>query len=178
MKCSQLAANIYQSCGLMDPLINPSLVLPVDFLPPDLLMAAPTCASGGDDAVDTATTSSRDDAGAETKRSGSRLLRVGLQFHEVESENISTIRDHHAVNDEAHPHHERHKELAEAGYHTPKSHSSMDSAERVASVEAFFSGFPQFDADVVPLKVRTDGAKFAAENGAGLLHPMHQMTRV
>ena len=39
VKCSQLAANIYQAMGLMDPLINPSSVLPVDFLPGELLQS-------------------------------------------------------------------------------------------------------------------------------------------
>lgn len=33
VKCSQLVTNIYQAVGFMDPDINPSEVLPVDFLP-------------------------------------------------------------------------------------------------------------------------------------------------
>jgi hypothetical protein len=36
VKCSQLVANIYQAVGFMDPQINPSEVLPVDFLPAEL----------------------------------------------------------------------------------------------------------------------------------------------
>eukprot|EP01052_Picozoa_sp_SAG31_P004992 SAG31_NODE_213_length_20124_cov_17.709613_11_plen_737_part_00 len=33
VKCSQLVANLYQGLGLMDPEVNPSKVLPIDFLP-------------------------------------------------------------------------------------------------------------------------------------------------
>ena len=37
---------------------------------------------------------------------------------------------------------------------------------RAASVQAFFKGFPGFDPEVVPLKVRKDSRKFANENAA------------
>lgn len=194
VKCSQLAANskrnriysslsrtvltaclcqtVYQAVGLMDPLINPNLVLPVDFLPPDLLQSPsggtikspqPKVASAGDeeDTSDDEPIASTTPRGTSTHMGWHSIH--GMQFHESENESLSTKRDLHAVHDKSHPHHERHKVLAEEGYVSGRS-LTADSNAREDSIKAFFDGFPQFDLDVVPLKVRKDGAKFAAEN--------------
>lgn len=89
---------------------------------------------------------------------------MGMKFLKEERGIMSSSRDFHALHDESHPHHERHKEIAEEGYGTSDSADS-----REASVKAFFAAFPKFDADVIPLKVRKVGANFAQENGAFVL---------
>jgi hypothetical protein len=198
VKCSQLVANIYQAVGLMDPRINPSLVrytccprlqllassetpllnagaypwqvMPVDFLPPELLQH-----DGNDDATVDRTESlrlpafevepgtTRGDSPNTVARSASapqlHATHMGMQFHNAERGSMRQSRDLHAMHDESHPHYERHQELADEGY------DLSDSESREASVKAFFDGLPKFDADVVPLKVRKVGAKFAEENG-------------
>jgi hypothetical protein len=47
VKCSQLVANIYQAVGFMDPAIDPSEILPIDFLPKGLREADESTGDGG-----------------------------------------------------------------------------------------------------------------------------------
>ena len=138
VKCSQLAANIYQAMGLMDPLINPSSVLPVDFLPGELLQSP----EEGDDG---------------------HALHDSMQFHLHEVSSLAEHRSTEAIFDTDHPKHARHRQLSMDGM-IDADDSTPDA--RAASVQAFFKGFPSFDPEVVPLKVRKDSRKFANENAA------------
>lgn len=136
--------------------------MPVDFLPPELL-------HHDDDKYETVTSTNFPDEKTEPqsrstlrKSASAPQLRshMGMQWHTKERGSMSSWRDSHAMHDEGHPHHERHKEIAEEGYEQSGPQSRVD------SVKAFFDGLPKFDPDVVPLKVRKVGAKFAEENGA------------
>lgn len=128
--------------------VHAEQVLPVDFLPEELL----------------------DRGGSQDKDDGSEVAQdvdhMDMELLHQHGESTLQLRQSAAaVHDEDHPHHERHKQLAKDGYSISENIVESD-PQRKDSVRAFFDSFPEFETNLVPLKVRRDPTKFSEENGA------------